>query len=109
MGEPKIKCIGQFEFKGVEVKIYHDPYMDRDSVIPVWQMRNPSSCYTGLMFANFKTGEVSYPEGAVVPEQTKEDREMLPKFVITGAESLDMKFMSNLKLYMDLEYLLRNP
>jgi len=102
----KIDCIGEIGFKDINVKVYHDEY----SILTgcAWRMRNPDSCYTGLMYMNFETGKVSYPEGAIIPKQTKNDREMLPRFLITNEKEITKKFKMVTLKYLESEYKLRN-
>lgn len=57
---------------------------------------------------NNETGEVSYPDDAVIPEQTDKDREMLPRFIITGDKTLDTHFISFLLPILEEEYNSRN-
>lgn len=94
MIEEKIKLIGYINFKDIEVQIYNDPYSDKNTMNVVWQIRNPNSSYQGICYQNLETGKISYPENAIIPKQTKKDREILPKFVITGYDTIDNKFIS---------------
>lgn len=106
--EKEIKLIGEIDFKGVKVKVYNDPYIKDDTAQCVWRMRNPDSCYSGAIFMNWETGKMTYPEGATIPEQTDEDREMLPQFIITGYNKIDDKFTSFVNSYLENDYRLRN-
>jgi|TARA_R110000744_G_scaffold331171_1_gene436662 hypothetical protein len=94
--------IGELEFKDITVKVYNDNYTE--SPICIWQMRNPDSCYTGLMYMNNDTGKISYPEHSVIPEQTSHDREILPKFVITGEKELTNKVKVEILEYLEKDY-----
>ena len=85
----KPQRICEIEFRGNKVAVYHDTYQDDKTVLASWQARNPDSFYTGELFVNNETGEVTYPEDAVIPEQTPEDKERIPKFVIVGLDKLD--------------------
>jgi len=70
-------------------------------------MRNPSTCYVGYMYMDTSTAMVSYPEGAIIPEQTDWDREMLPKFIVTG----DTEYKDNINhliVRLESEYVYRN-
>jgi hypothetical protein len=58
---------------------------------------------------SYQNRKISYPEDAVIPEQTDRDREMLPKFIVTGKEEIDDKFITSVKSYLYLEYARRNP
>lgn len=104
----EIKLIGEIDFKDIKVKVYHDPYSDKNDAGCTWQMRNPSSCYQGHVFMNWETRKITYPEGAIIPEQTDEDREILPKFIVTGYEIIDDKFISFINLYLESDYKRRN-
>lgn len=107
--ENEIKLIGEIDFKDIKVKVYNDP-RSNDSVINcAWRMRNPDSCYSGVVFINYETGETTYPKDAVVPKQTKEDREMLPQFIITGREVIDDEFISLVNSHLSSSYKRRNP
>lgn len=100
----EIKLIGRIEnFKGVDIKIYHDPLSkDLNAVNICWQMRNPESAYTGIGFINYQTQEITYPDNAVIPEQTKEDKEIVPKFIITSNDTLTEEFIA--KIIDELNY-----
>lgn len=108
MEKKEIKLIGSIDFKDIKVNVYNDPYTDKDSINCVWQMRNPDTCYQGIMYMNNETGKFSYPDDAVIPEQTDEDREMLPKFIITGYETIDTNFISFLLPKLEEGYKMRN-
>jgi len=71
-------------------------------------MRNPSTCYVGYMYMDWSTGKCSYPEGAVIPEQTDWDREMLPKFIVTGDTEVTSDFVTELMVRLETEYTWRN-
>ena len=90
----EIKLIGKIDFKNDEVNIYHDPLKDGNNADICWQMRNPETAYTGIAFINWKTQEVSYPENTVIPEQTDYDREVIPKFIITGQDTITEEFIT---------------
>ena len=106
--EKEINLIGEISFKDVKVKVYNDPYTKDDIVQCVWRMRNPDTCYSGIMWMNY-TGKITYPEDAVIPEQTEKDREMLPQFIITGYDKIDDKFISFVDSYLNSDYIRRNP
>lgn len=106
--EKKIKLIGSIDFKDVKVKVYNDPYTDKDNINCAWQMRNPNTCYQGIMYMDTETGKISYPEDAVIPEQTDNDREMLPKFIVTAYETIDTNFISSLLPKLEEDYKMRN-
>jgi hypothetical protein len=104
----EITLVGEIPFKDVIVKIYNDPYTSTDTVQCAWGMRNPDSCYEGLMYIDWQTGKLSYPEDAIIPEQTDEDREIIPKFIVTGYEKIDMKLTSFINSYLEEDYKRRN-
>jgi hypothetical protein len=104
----EVKMIGEIDFRDIKVKVYSDPYAKDDDSSCVWSMRNPDSCYKGTVFMSWKTGKMTYPEGAVIPEQTDKDREILPKFIIVGKKELDDDLVKSVTAYLEPEYLLRN-
>ena len=108
MEKKEKKLIGSIDFKDIKVNVYNDPYTDKDSISCAWQMRNPDTCYQGIMYMNNETGKVSYTDDAVIPEQTNEDREMLPKFIVTGYETIDTNFISFLLPKLEEGYKMRN-
>ena len=63
MNTEEIKMIGEIDFRDIKVKVYcHPGNKDKlDSAGCVWQMRNPDSCYKGIMYMNNETGKCSYP------------------------------------------------
>lgn len=103
----KPKNIGTISFKGIDVGIYYDSDLKEKIGTAIWQARNPESFYQGLAYMN-NEGKVTYPEDAIIPEQTDYDREILPKFIIIGQEQLDDKFEKLIYRYMDSEFLRRN-
>lgn len=107
--EMGINLIGEIGYKDIKVKVYNDPYTKEDIVQCVWRMRNPDTCYEGIMWMNCETGKMVYPEDAVIAEQTEKDREMLPYFIVTGYDKIDNKFISFIDSYLDGEYKRRNP
>ena len=108
MEKKEIKLIGSIDFKDIKVNVYNDPYTDKDSINCAWQMRNPDTCYQGIMYMNNETGKVSYPDDVVIPEQTDKDREILPKFIVTGYETIDTNFISFLLPKLEEGYKMRN-
>ena len=105
----EIKLIGEIGFKDIKVKVYNDSYTKDDTISCVWRMRNPDSSYTGIMFMNWETGKVTYPDDAVIPIQNDEDKEMLPNFIVTGCDKIDDRFISLTNSYLIKEYKRRNP
>jgi hypothetical protein len=106
--DKKIRLIGDIDFKDIKVNIYNDPYTDKNTINCAWQIRNPDSCYQGIMYINNETGKVSYPEDAIIPKQTDNDMEILPKFIITGYETIDSDFISFLGPKLEEGYKIRN-
>jgi hypothetical protein len=105
--ESTIKLIGEIDFKDVKVPVYHDPYSDMDYTSVCWSIRNPKSEYVGLMFMDY-TCKISYPEDAVIPEQTERDREKMPKFIVTGVYSIVDEWVAKVGARMNEEYDVRN-
>ena len=106
----KIKLIGDIDFHDIKVNVYYHPDK-KDSMNNadcVWQMRNPDSCYKGVMIMNNETGKLTYPDGAVIPVQTDEDRIILPKFIIVGKQELDDDLVKSIKIYLESNYLRKN-
>jgi len=108
MGKKEIKLIGTIDFKDIKVNVYNDPYADKNSINCAWQMRNPDSCYQGIMYINNETGKKSYPDDATIVKQTYKDREILPKFIVTGCETIDINFISFLLPKLKENYKMQN-
>jgi hypothetical protein len=102
MEKKEIKLIGSIDFKDIKVDVYYDPYTDKKTTYCSWQMRNPDTCYQGVIYMNEETGKLSYPE------QTNNDREMLPQLIITGYETIDTNFISFLFPKLEEAYKMRN-
>ena len=60
------------------------------------------------LYMNSETGEFTFPKDAIIPEQTEKDREILPKFIITGKQKLDDKDIDLIKEYLEKSYKQRN-
>jgi hypothetical protein len=103
-----INPIGELDFKDIKVKVYHDSTSDKNNIACIWQMRNPETSYTGIMYMNNVTGKISYPKDAIIPKQTDRDRELLPKVVVTGYESVDENFIAILLPKLEEGYKMRN-
>lgn len=84
----EIKQIGEIYFKGENVKIYYHPSNSINTIFIASRVRNPESFYQGIVYRNIETGEITYPEGVIIPEQTEHDREVIPTSVIIGQEDL---------------------
>ena len=104
----EIKLIGTVNFKDLKVKIYYDQHSNNNDMKCCWGVRNPDSFYRGIMYLNNDTGKFTYPEDAIVPEQTDVDREILPRFILTGRKMLDKKLVSFVKTYLNSDYERRN-
>ena len=103
-----IKRIGEIDFHDIKVVVYFAFQDSKDNVVAAWQMRNPDSCYQGIMYMNNETGKISYPKDAIIPEQADKDREMLPKFIVTGRDVLTDSLIKTLTEYLERDYLKRN-
>ena len=103
-----INLIGEIEFRDVKVKVYNDSLSMSDNHACVWRMRNPDSCYQGIVYMNNETGKITYPEGAIIPEQTDEDKEIIPQFIVTGKTEIDEELTNEIIQYLEPEYLRRN-
>lgn len=110
MNTEQIKKITEIDFRDIKVNVYY--YPDNKDILDrvecIWQMRNPDSCYRGVMFMNNETGKLSYPEDAIIPEQIEKDREILPKAIIVGVLELGDTMIKNITIYLEKEYLRRN-
>ena len=101
--------IGKIPFQDVMVEVYHDKYASNpNSPYCVWKHRNPNSFYQGIVYINWDTMKMTYPEDAVIPEQTERDREMIPQFIITSREELNEEFILKTQEYFEKEYKRRN-
>ena len=102
-----VSKIDEIEFRNEFVDIYFDKYGDPNNVSIIWRMRNPDSCYQGIVYMNNETGKITYPEGDVIPEQTDEDKEIIPKAIIVSAE-VDDNIREKILSRLEPEYLRRN-
>ena len=100
--------IGEINFLDVKVNVYYHTLIKPNDVQICWLMRNPDSCYTGIMYMNYETGMVSYPKDVVIPIQTERDKEILPKFVIVGVSILDKNESDNIIKRIEDGYKKRN-
>lgn len=119
MSEDKINVIRHIQFQNMKVPVYYVHSTNagytfdqknnscEDYLYCAWRARNPSSFYVGPMFMD-KNGKMSYPEGAVVPEQTSRDRELVPRFILIGTNELTPKIEGNLQEYLENEHRRRN-
>jgi len=107
---PEIKPIGTIKFHDISVNVYHDQSTrtKNTKTYSAWQMRNPSTCYVGYMYMDMSTGVLSYPDKAVIPEQSDWDREILPKAIITNETEITTDFIVDCMSYLESEYKRRN-
>jgi len=104
MKKNEIYNVGNIKFMGIKVPIYYDKYTTPNNPIASWQIRNPDSCYQGLLFMNTKNGEISLPDDAIIPKQTNEDREIIPKFIICGLREISDEFKNKTLVYLVNRY-----
>ncbi len=100
--------IGEIPFLDLTVNVYYDRLTDIDSPIYGWRHRNPDSFYQGSLFMNTETGEITYPEGVTIPEQTEKDREVIPHFIIVGYPELTDELIKKHILNMTHGHSIRN-
>lgn len=105
----KPHVIKEIDFHDIKVKVYHHPELIKtpNNFQTSFQMRNPDTCYTGMIHMD-NEGKTTYPEGAVIPEQTDRDREMLPNFVIVGKLELNDEDTEIVINRLESEYQRRN-
>ena len=108
MKTEEIKLVEKIHFHDIIVPVYYSGDPKTNSTGCLWQMRNPDTCYTGIMYMDNSSGKMRYPEGAVIPEQTDRDREMLPKGFLVGEPTLSPELKKSILEYLDSEYLRRN-
>jgi len=99
--------IGEIKFRDIIVKVYHDINTDIDTANVAWQARNPDSFYEGIMFIDVNN-KISYPDDAIIPVQTEKNREILPKFIITGLTEITNKFSKKTFEFLKKQYKYRN-
>ena len=104
----KLIRIGEINFLDTEAVVYYDEEKKDSGLISCsWQARNPNSFYQGYCNLNYETGEITYPEGTVIPEQTDRDKEIIPKVMIIGEEKLSPT-IKVLKKYLESDFKRRN-
>ena len=101
------KLIGEVNFRDVKVKVYYDHQTTTEYSGCAWRARNTDSFYVGIMYMD-EVGKLSYPKNAIIPEQTDNDREILPQFIITGHDKLSDEFLKEINSYLESDYLIRN-
>lgn len=100
-----INLIGCVAFLELKVPVYHSSITGTHCC---WRVRNPNVGYKGYLYYNYETGEVSYPEGACMPLQTKEDIQIVPQFLITEATELTEEMIIQIKSNLNNDFKLRN-
>lgn len=103
-----IKEISEIDFHNVKIKVYYDQYSHENTILAPFGAKNPNAFYQGPCFLNWNTGKIEYPEGVIIPKPTREDSEMLPKFVIIGKEKLSDEDMKTILTSLEGEYVKRN-
>lgn len=108
--DQEIEEISEIDFLDIKVKVYYDPKSTtKDNVHCLWKRRNEDSYYQGIMYINHENGEITYPDGVVIPEQTERDRENIPKTLFIGVDKINDNLLTQLKLYLTENHKLRNP
>jgi hypothetical protein len=102
-----INKIGEIEFMRIVIPVFYDKHTLENKPTCSWQSRNPSSFYQGSIFMN-DDGGISYPKDAVIPKQTKEDRELIPKFIICGVKKITEDFKRKTLEYLTKQYKHKN-
>ena len=104
-----VNLVGTYEFRGRSIPVYTSKHgVKDDEVQHVWQVLNPDAFYTGTIWVNNETCEVTYPEGVTPPTPTHEDFEMVPKFIIIGRNEIDNEIRERLEKELDESYSRRN-
>lgn len=107
--ESSVTLVGTYEFKGRSIPLYKSKHSVNDNEVQhVWQVLNPDAFYTGSMWVNNKTGEVTYPDGVTPPTPTHEDSEMVPKYIIIGRGEIDDEIREKLEKELKESYNRRN-
>lgn len=107
--ESNVSLVGTYEFKGRNIPVYTSKQgVNNSEVQHVWQVLNPDAFYTGTIFVDNKTGEVSYPDGVTPPSPTHEDSEMVPKFIVIGRGEIDDEIRERLEKELEESYNRRN-
>ena len=100
--------IGEIDFHDIKVNVYYS-YIENTNLFDVaFGLRNSDVGYRWFVYINHDTLEVTYPEGASMPIQTKRDIEIMPKFVVVGVDNLDSEFIGLINERLESEYLRRN-
>ena len=89
MSEKSHIKIEEMDFLDLKVNVFFHPEQEKDSIYIAFQARNPDSYYTGNIYMNHESGKCTYPDNAIIPEQTIKDTEIVPKFIIVGVEKLN--------------------
>lgn len=108
-GESSVSLVGNYEFRGRSIPVYTSKNsVNYNEVQHCWQVLNPDAFYTGTIWVDNKTGEVSYPDGVTPPSPTHEDSEMVPKFIVIGREKIDDEILERLEKELEESYARRN-
>ena len=105
-----IQFIGTLKFHDIESNIYYDPNFPDDlgHVCAAWQARNPETFYQGIVYRDYKTGKITFPENAEITEQSESDRELLPKTIITGMKEINNEIKEKIIQKLEKSYRFRN-
>lgn len=107
--ESSVRQIGTYEFKGRSIPVYTSKYGVNDNEVQhVWQVLNPDAFYTGSMWVNNKTGEITYPDGVAPPIPTHEDSEIVPKFILIGRKEMDEEMKIRIGEELERSYFQKN-
>ena len=107
--ESGVNLVGTYEFKGRSIPVYMSKHGVKDGEVQhVWQVLNPDAFYTGTIWVNNETGEVTYPEGVTPPTPTHEDSEVIPKGIIITKDVIDDKLRERLERELKESYSRRN-
>lgn len=105
----EIKQISEIDFLDNKVLVFFDPTKDKNDAVCIWKDRNPDSYYKGVMYMNNETEKITYPDDAIIPDQTPRDREKIPKVFIIGVETIDNDLLLKMNLYLKKDHKRRNP
>ena len=108
MTKESLKVIGEIDFNDLKVKIWYDPKPGGFANGSFWRIRNPDSLYKGIVYMNNETRKITYPDGAIIPEQTEKDREMIPLFYVTQNKEFTDELILFIKTDLEIEYTRRN-
>jgi len=108
MKNDNIHEIGVIRFNDIDVKIYYDKHgSDVGLGYCCWSVRNPDSYYQGIVYMG-ENGKITYPDDAVIPEQTESDKEMFPRYILIKKEIITDDVLLAIQTYLEKEYKFRN-